>query len=187
MLKSLYSEEEKNQTYWFVMRVYKNEKTAETRLGGEGGLEYFIPKHYVIRTYHGAKTRCLVPIIPSLVFVHATHNQIIDFKLNSFNMLQFVMWENEDERKYMVVPEKEMSDFIKTCTQTETETIYYKPEEIDLKRGTRIRIHGGSMDGVEGIFARVKGKRDRRLVVMIEGIIAAAVTVKPDLIEVLDK
>lgn len=61
--------EEKKQVRWFVMRAYKNEKMAEDRLKDkEYGLEYFIPKHYAVKTYHGMKSTRLVPVIPSLVF-----------------------------------------------------------------------------------------------------------------------
>lgn len=73
--------EEKKQVRWFVMRAYKNEKMAEDRLKDkEYGLEYFIPKHYAVKTYHGVKSTRLVPVIPSLVFVHASHSQITEFK-----------------------------------------------------------------------------------------------------------
>lgn len=34
----------------------------------------------------------LVPVIPSLVFVHASHSQITEFK-KRYNFLQFAMWE----------------------------------------------------------------------------------------------
>ena len=69
--------EEKKQVRWFVMRAYKNEKMAEDRLKDkEYGLEYFIPKHYAVRIYHGVKSTRLVPVIPSLVFVHASHSQL---------------------------------------------------------------------------------------------------------------
>ena len=53
--------EEKKQVRWFVMRAYKNEKMAEDRLKDkEYGLEYFIPKHYAVKTYHGT-TSCNSP------------------------------------------------------------------------------------------------------------------------------
>lgn len=42
MLKALCSDSQKNVRYWFVMRAYKNEKTAEEKLSGRDGLEYFI-------------------------------------------------------------------------------------------------------------------------------------------------
>ena len=75
---------------WFVMRAYKSEKRAEEKLKGRDGLEYFIPKCYAVRVYHGVKSKRLVPVIPNLVFVHASRTQITDFKKRYFQeTLQF--------------------------------------------------------------------------------------------------
>ncbi len=169
---------------WFVMRAYKSEKLAEDILGGEGGLDFFIPKHYVMRVFHGRKSKRLVPVIPSLVFVHASKEAILAFK-KFHNFLQFVMWEKSTGSECLVVPDNQMEDFIKVASSHEDTTSYYKPEEIDIKRGTRVRIHGGRFDGVEGVFMQVKGKRNRRLVVMLEGIMAVVAEVDPDLVEIL--
>ena len=67
--------EELTTARWFVMRAYKSEKRAEEKLKGKDGLEYFIPKYYAVRVYHGVKSKRLVPIIPNLVFVHASRTQ----------------------------------------------------------------------------------------------------------------
>ncbi len=176
--------EEATKVCWFVMRAYKCEKLAEEKLGGKDGLEYFIPKHYVIRAYHGVKSKKLVPVVPSLVFVHARHDQIVDFK-KQHNFLQFAMWEKRIGQEYIIVPDDQMNSFIKVASRYEKNVIYYKPDEIDLKKGTRVRIHGGELDGVEGIFVRVQGKRNRRVVVLLDGIMAAATEVHPDLIEAI--
>lgn len=78
-----------------------------------------------------------------------------------------------------------MDSFIKIASHNEENTIYYKPNEIDLEKETHVRIHSGKLNGVEGVFMRVQGKRNRRAVVMLEGIIAVAAEVHPDLIEVI--
>ena len=102
MSTSLFTAEEKRQVRWFVMRAYKNEKMAEDRLKDkEYGLEYFIPKHYAVRTYHGVKSKKLVPVIPSLLFVHASHSQITEFK-KRYNFLQFTMWEKSTGAEYIM-------------------------------------------------------------------------------------
>lgn len=88
--------------------------------------------------------------------------------------------------KYIVVPDKQMESFIKIASQYEENTIYYKPEEIDIRKGTHICIYGGKFNGVKGVFMRVKGKRRRRVVVMLEGIMGISVEVHPDLIEVIN-
>lgn len=71
---------DKDKILWYVMRAYKNENTAEDRLSNETyGLEYFIPKQKVLRTVKGKKVFFMVPVIHSLVFVHASHQKIVDF------------------------------------------------------------------------------------------------------------
>ena len=176
--------EEVTAVRWFVMRAYKSEKRAEEKLKGRDGLEYFIPKCYAVRVYHGVKSKRLVPVIPSLVFVHASRIQITDFK-KRHNFLQFVMWEKSTGMEYLVVPDDQMESFIKVSTQYEENISYYNPDELDLQKGRRVRIHGGKLNGVTGIFMQVQGRRNRRVVVLLEGIMAVAAEVHPDLIEVI--
>ena len=173
-----------DQIRWHVMRAYKAEKKAEETLSA-AGIEYYVPKIYALRIYHGVKRRHLVPAIPSLVFVRASHNQLIAFK-RRHNFLQFVTGRGGDENEPIVVPDNQMDDFIKVSCQNQADTVYLRPEEVDLSKGTKVRIHGGPFDGVEGYFLRVTGKRDKRLVVWVERVIATAVEVSPDLIEVLE-
>ena len=52
--------EDLTRIQWFAMSAYKNEKKAEEMLKGKDGLEYFIPKHYAVRVYHGVKSKRLV-------------------------------------------------------------------------------------------------------------------------------
>ncbi len=174
---------ESTKVRWFVMRAYKSEQRAENLLSAEG-FEYFIPKHYVTRVYHGVKSKRLVPVIPSIVFVHAGHNKLVDFK-KRHNFLQFAMWEKSTGQEYIIVPDDQMENFIKVASRKEEEVGFYKVEEINLSAGTHVRIHGGELDGVEGLFVRVQGKRNRRVVIILDGIMAVATEVHPDLIEVL--
>ncbi len=178
------SKDDLTRVRWFVMSAYKNEKKAEEKLSGKDGLEYFIPKCYAVRVYHGVKSKRLVPVIPNLVFVHASRKQITDFK-KYHNFLQFVTWKKSTGLEYLVVPDEQMESFITIASQYEETTVYYKPEEIDIRKGTRVCIHGGKLDGVKGVFMRVQGKRNLRVVVMLDGVMAVSAEVHPDLIEVI--
>ncbi len=174
---------DKTETKWFVMRAYKCESKAEEVLSAEGGLEYFLPKKPVIRTYHGRKSKRLVPAIPSLLFVHGSLEMIHQFKrINNF--IQFVIWKKSDGQEYLTVPDSQMDSFIKVASSYE-DVLFSAPEDIDIRKGSRVRIHGGRFDMAEGIFLQVRGKRNRRLVVLLDGIIAASVEVHPDLVEVM--
>ena len=167
------------------MRVYKNEKQAEEVLSAEEGSEHFIPKRYAMRVYHGRKQPRLVPVIPGLVFVHASHRQIVTFKQERYNNLQFIVTGIDGLNRYLIVPDKEMEGFIKVCEQYSEHTRFYKPKDIHVDKGTKVRVHGGVLDGVEGIFVRVSGKRSRQLVVLLTGVMAVSTTVQPEYLEVI--
>ena len=62
------------------MRAYKSEKRAEEKLKGKDGLEYFIPKYYAVRVYHGVKSKRLVQVIPNLVPIHDSRIQLTEFQ-----------------------------------------------------------------------------------------------------------
>ena len=81
-----------------------------------------------------------------------------------------------------------MQQFITVSKTNSEQLIYLRPEEINLKKGTRVRILGGTFDGVEGIFVKIKGIRSRRVVVVIPGITAVVTAeIQPDLIEVISQ
>ena len=174
----------KDEVCWYVMRAYRCEAKAEQVLSGEHGLPFFIPKRYVLTTYHGKKVKRLVPVINSLLFVRASRTQLAEFK-QRFPFIQYVMWKKSSGLEFLKVPDKEMENFIKVAQHTEEEVTYYAPEEINLKTGTRIRVLGGAFDGAEGYFVKVKGKRNRRLVVNLDGIAAVSAEVSPDLVEII--
>lgn len=77
-----------------------------------------------------------------------------------------------------------MNDFI-AAVESSDNPLYFSPDEVDLSKGTRVRLIGGAMDGRECTLLKVKGARSRRLIVEIPGTLIAAVEVHPDLIEVI--
>lgn len=170
---------------WYVLRAYKKERLAEQLLSGADGLPHFIAKHYTLRTFHGRRQRVLSPAIPSLVFVHASRESIQAFK-ERHPLLQYVMWQKSTGPAFLVVPDKEMDAFIRVASQYEEDILYFSPDEIDLRKGMRVRIHGGAFDQVEGTLLKVKGKRRKRVVIKLEHVTAiAAAEIEPELIEVL--
>ena len=65
--------------------------------------------------------------------------------------------------------------------------MFFDPSEINLAKGTRVRVIGGEFEGYEGVFVKVKGARDRRVVIAIQGVMAVAMaTIHPDLIQSIE-
>lgn len=171
---------------WYVMRAYKNEKKAEELLSGKNGMTYFIPKQKVIRTYQGKKVITTEPVIHSLVFVFASQKQIVNFKRYIFNDLQFVSWKRDNSTNYLTVPSDEMDNFIRMCTQKEQEVTFYTPADIQVEKGQKVRVHGGTFDKMEGILVKTYKKRNKQLVVIIPDILAASANVDPEYLEILN-
>ena len=187
------NEKVKKATPWYVMRAYKSEKTAEELLSGKYGLKHFIPKKQVLRTVNGRKVICMVPVIHSLIFVNATHQQIVDFKHYYYNDLQFVMWKHDGVPDYLTVPSSQMDSFITLCNQREQEVHFYKSSEINgedsiinIEKGKKVRVHGGPLDKVEGYFIKIAKKRSRQLVVIIADLLVASAEVEPDYLELIE-
>ncbi len=166
------------------MSAYKQEAMAEKILAEEG-MEFFIAKHYIVKVFHGVKRKMLVPYIPSIVFVHASQSELVEFKKN-YNFLRFTLWHSRSATEYLIVPDGQMADFIRIASSDCDSVRYFSPKELNIEKGTKVRVIGGRFDGVEGVFVRVKGKRGRQVVVIIPDIMAVSVEVSPDLIEVLE-
>ena len=80
-----------------------------------------------------------------------------------------------------------MANFIKAAGHYEEDLTYYSPDEIQLEKGTRVRVIGGVFNGVEGTLMKVKGKRSKRVVISVDGVVALSVAeIEPELIQVLD-
>lgn len=173
-----------NEVLWYAMRVpYRNELKVQLKLQ-EKGIETFIPKRKKIVKKRGKTSYELLPAVNNLIFVHSSLSVIKGLKQEILN-LQYLVNKSEGESIKIVVRDNEMQNFIKTVESLE-EATYLSPEEINIEKGTKVRIIGGNFDGVEGIFVKVKGKRNKKVVVILDKLLAVVIAeVDPDLIEVI--
>ena len=149
----------------------------------KANLGCFIPMQYKISIRRGRKVRALVPVIRNLVFVHARPSEVQRFK-SQITYLQYITDTRSGQK--IIIPDHDMRRFIAVAGTYNDHLLYFQPEELNLSKGTKVRITGGDFEGQEGVFLKVKGARDRRVVIAIQGIIAVAMaTIHPDLIEVI--
>lgn len=81
-----------------------------------------------------------------------------------------------------------MRNFIVVSGTYDDQLLYFCPEEVNLVKGTKVHVIGGELDKQEGVFVKIKGARDKRVVIAIQDVIAVAVaTVYSDLIEVISE
>lgn len=169
------------QLQWFAMRAtYSQELKSQKKLQ-QLGLESFVPMNYKIAIRGGKKVRIEVPLLNNYIFVRGTAQDIYKAK-SQITYIRYVM--NHSNNK-IIVPDDQMQNFMRVASVKDKETIYFTPEEINFKQDTRIRVHGGVFDGVEGSFIKIEGKRKKRLLVTLDNLLAITTIVDPTLIEIL--
>ena len=179
---------QENDYGWYAMSAtFCRELKAKEYLEGNG-VECFIPMRYeLIIEKTGGKKKKFVPAIHNLIFAYTTRKRIQELK-TGVDYLQYIVKPCEGRKEPVVVPQEQMQQFIKVCDTHNEKLLYLSPEEINLKKGTNVRIVGGVFDGVEGQFVKVEGKRNKRVVVQLQGLVAVATAEITDgYIEVLDK
>ena len=171
------------QMHWFAMRATYCRGMQIKSLLDKQGINNFIPMRYEIREKNGRKKRELVPVIRDLIFVRAVQSELQRVKDRN-PYLQYMIDIRNGQK--IIVPDEQMRQFIAVAGTYDEHLIFFNPDEVNLRKGTKVRIIGGDFEGYEGVFIKVKGARDRRVVISLQGIIAMAMaTISPDLIEVI--
>lgn len=183
-MNDMESEEQTKQ--WFVLRDFKkwNAKAPAYEALPKLGIRCFTPMHWVAPTRRDRKTREYVPVIRSLLFAYDTR-AVLEPVIDGCSSLQFQFRRGAGSGTPMTVPDAEMERFI-NAVSNDPSPIYYTPEELTPDMyGREIMVSGGPLDGYRGVLLKMRGSRKRRLIVRIEGLMAAAVEVNPTYIRFL--
>lgn len=162
------------QEVWFAMSAtYARELKAKAFLESQH-VECFVP----MRTVENKKKSedCQVklePAVHNLIFVHTTKTKIRQLK-SDVTYLQYMVHTENGRNVPIIVPDDQMQQFITLCESQCRELIYLTPEQVDLAKGTCVRVVGGCLDGLEGIFVKIEGLRNRRFVLSIPNVTSVA-------------
>lgn len=176
---------EDNEIRWYAIGCTSTMKELKIRDDIRNyGLEAFVPLKYTIKKIKHQEHRALVPAMPGLMFAKGTLDELKEYIQDHAHFpvyLRKSTFSNKED--YLIVPNKAMEEFIAVTEDHEAHITYFRPEEINLQAGDRIRVKGGIYDGKEGIIMRIKGKRNKHLVVQIPGMLVAAIEMEPELVE----
>ena len=174
---------------WYAMRATYGRNQEAQKILDEAGVESFIPMRFVVTVdRRGRKVKRYIPVVRDLVFVKTDFATMNLLKQQNDYLRNIYIPTEEGRKQIVVVPDDQMESFIKVTGSLSEGILFFSPDEINLSKGVRVRIHGGQFDGLEGTFVKVKGARDKRVVVDISGVIVVATcTLKCDLVEVLDQ
>ncbi len=180
------SQKEATDERWYVFAVsYRKEMEVQDELSAQGFTTY-IPMRYCLRQYNGKKSRQLLPAISGLVFVKGEREQLLDYRNNSklknnIFLKSHIM--SDGSRKYIQVRDADMDNFRKLNDIKGAQLTYYKPEELNIDKGSKVKIMDGPFEGITGIVQKLPGKRGQYLVVSLPDVAIAAVSIKPQYVE----
>lgn len=174
------------QKQWWAMSAVYNRSIKMKSILDLRHIENFVPLHQVVTLKGTKKIKKSVPVIANLIFIHTDSDTVKSLK-GEFEYLQYLTNKDGEKRSPIIVPEQQMTDFITVAGSQEEKLIYLDNSEINLNQGCKVRITAGAFAGVEGRFMKVKGARDRRVVVAIDGVTAVATTsILPQFIETIE-
>lgn len=169
---------------WFVMRdlTRANAKRPAWTLLTELGFHVFTPLVWKVRRVGSTTERVRIPAIHDLLFVESTRADF-DPIVQKIPTLQYRYVRGGAYQEAMTVRDEDMERFIRAVSSTD-DVLYYSPSEITPSMiGRKVTIVGGPLSGMTGNLLSVKGMRKRRLIVELPGMLASAVEVSPDYIQ----
>lgn len=99
--------------------------------------------------YKREKVRALVPVVHNLLFVHARPSDVQRVK-SQVTYLQYITDTRSGQK--IIVPDGQMQRFIAVSGTYDDHLLYFQPDELNLSKGTKVRITGGEFEGKRVCF-----------------------------------
>lgn len=135
-------------------------------------MENYLAMRDEVRETPSGKKNVRVLLIPHLIFIRT--DQVTAYSLVNEQGINVVYLKDLATRHLLVVPEKQMRDFMFLLDFSDS-TVEVINEE--LKRGDRVRVIKGQLIGLEGELLRIKGHK--RVIVKLEGVVSIATSYIP--------
>ena len=170
---------------WFVLRVsYGRIHKAKTFVEAKG-LECYVPLQYKEVRKQGKKRILTIPLLHSLIFVHASAEQIEallhDNKVvaNENRALLSYYFDhtihrqgNPDRNPPLTIQDEAMNNFIRLTSVKNPHIIPVTSNNIQFKLGDNVVVTEGEFKGIHGRVARIAGQQ-RVVVELFDGCLVA--------------
>jgi transcription antitermination factor NusG len=144
---------------WYALHTrVRHEKSVERRLR-DRGMEVFLPTTLEVHRWSDRKTKVEVPLFSCYVFVRcalSAEDRTRVYQVESVHGFVGVRGAS------LPIPDEQIESIQKVLTQSAGRSHPF------LQVGQRIRIRGGAMDGVEGVFLSENG--DHSLIISVDAI-----------------
>lgn len=145
---------------WYALHTRaRHEKTVERRLLEEG-LETFVPTAIEVHRWSDRKKKVEVPLFNCYVFVRCALTAQDRTRVHRIESVHGFVGVRGTS---LPIPDEQIDGIRRVLTQSAPWRSYPF-----LKAGQRVRVRGGAMDGVEGVFLSENG--DNSLVISVDAI-----------------
>ena len=181
MFQSKITEKTKD-IHWYPMRVtYGRQMILKEHLEKDK-IEYFLPMRYDIVDHNGERSRELVPAVTNLIFIHSSQDELTHMKMYKryYEPLRDIARESvfESKTEIITLPDSSLENFMKVAKEPNDNVEYLETGDyVTNALGKKVTVIKGPFAGVKGVIKRIK--RNKRVVVQLEGIIAAAISFVP--------
>lgn len=157
---------------WFVLRVsYGRIDKAKTFVEAKG-MECYVPLRYKEVRKQGKKRIIPIPLLPSLIFVYATAEQVEtllhDNKVVSNESRALLSYyfdhtihcqNNPDRNPPLTIQDEAMNNFIRLTSIKNPHIIPVTSNNIQPKLGDNVVVTEGEFKGIHGRVARIAGQQ----------------------------
>lgn len=175
---------EENQ--WYVLQAMYGRAMVAQRLFSQLCIETFVPMQNKPVTVKGKKVITkLVPIFLNLIFIKSTLVRIEEIK-SKYTYLYYLTHNVNGTKQPMIVPMVEMERFVNFLGGNFEHIDYIDTQGLDIRKGERVKIISGVFKGKEGTFIKITGRRNKQIVVSIDGLLAVAINT-PNPSQIIEK
>lgn len=170
---------------WFVLRVsYGRIDKAKTFVEAKG-IECYVPLRYKEVRKQGKKRIITKPLLPSLIFVHASAEQLEallhDNKVMANESRALLSYyfnhtihrqDNPERNPPLTIQDEAMNNFIRLTSIKNPHIIPITSNNIQFKLGDMVIVTEGEFKGIRGRVARIAGQQ-RVVVELFDGCLVA--------------
>ncbi len=145
---------------WYALHTRaRHEKAIERRLRDQG-MQTFVPTTIQVHRWSDRKKKVEVPLFSCYVFIRSALSAEDRTRVYQVESVHGFVGTRGSS---LPIPDEQIESIQKVLTQTAPWRSYPF-----LKAGQRVRVRGGAMDGVEGVFLSENG--DHSLIISIDAI-----------------
>lgn len=180
---------------WFVLRVSYGRIDKAKNFVEAKGMECYVPLRYKEVRKQGKKRITPIPLLPSLIFIHASAEQVEallhDNKVVSNEIRALLSYyfdhtihcqNNPDRNPPLTIQDEAMNNFIRLTSIKNPHIIPVTSNNIQFKLGDNVIVTEGEFKGIHGRVARIAGQQ-RVVVELFDGCLVATAYVPNDAME----